>query len=84
MTAIERQLNLVAKFDASIEKVLRRLTSIKVFKRVDAVDPSPPTFRPESPPVVPDENSGENEFEQTATAQKLQRLTAIAASLQKL
>ena len=80
---IERQLNLVAKFDVSIEKVLRRLTSIKVFKRVDGVDFSPPALI-ESPSVAPDENSGENNPQQTATAQKLQRLTAIAASLQKL
>ena len=57
---IERQLNLVAKFDASIEKVLRRLTSIKVFKRVDGVGSSPPALI-QSPPVAPDETPEENE-----------------------
>lgn len=49
---IEKQLDLVGKFDAKIEKVIRLLVQIKVFKRVDVADNSTPPLL-ESPSMVP-------------------------------
>jgi hypothetical protein len=49
---IEKQLDLAGKFDAKIEKAVRLLVQIKVFKRVDVADnPTPPLL--ESPSMVP-------------------------------
>jgi hypothetical protein len=49
---IEKQLDLAGKFDAKIEKAVRLLVQIKVFKRVDvANNPTPPLL--ESPSMVP-------------------------------
>jgi hypothetical protein len=53
---IEKQVDLMAKLDARIEKAIRRLTAIKVFKRVDGVEAPAPCL-PESPSMAPDENS---------------------------
>jgi hypothetical protein len=53
---IEKQVDLMAKLDARIEKAIRRLTAIKVFKRVDGVEAPVPRLL-ESPSVVPHENS---------------------------
>jgi hypothetical protein len=55
---IERQVDLMAKLDARIEKVIGRLTAIKVFKRVDGVEAPTPSLL-ESPSVVPVDNSME-------------------------
>ena len=49
---IEKQVDLMAKLDARIEKAIRRLIAIKVFKRVDGVE-APATYL-HSPPMVPD------------------------------
>ena len=49
---IEKQVDLMTKLDARIEKAIRRLTAIKVFKRVDGVE-APATYLV-SPSVVPD------------------------------
>jgi hypothetical protein len=51
---MEKQLNLMAKLDRCIEKTLRRLTSIKVFKRTDGVEP-PIRVLPDAPRLVPDD-----------------------------
>ena len=55
---IERQVDLMAKLDARIEKVIRRLTAIKVFKGVDGVQ-APYAISPGIPLVVPVDNSME-------------------------
>ena len=49
---IETQVDLMAKLDGRIEKAIRRLTAIKVFKRVDGVE-APIPYR-DSPSLVPD------------------------------
>jgi hypothetical protein len=53
---IDRQLDLMAKLDTRIEKIIRRLTAIKVFKRVDGVE-APMRSLVESPSVAPMEKS---------------------------
>ncbi|HEY6018894.1 MAG TPA: hypothetical protein VIY48_03095, partial [Candidatus Paceibacterota bacterium] len=54
----DKQLDLAAKIDARIEKTLRRLTSLKVFQRVER-EASLHTSQSalESPPTVPEESS---------------------------
>jgi len=46
----------MAKLDTRIEKIIRRLTAIKVFKRVDGVE-APMRSLVESPSVAPMEKS---------------------------
>ena len=56
---IDNQVNLMAKLDARIEKAIRRLTAIKVFKRVDGVEA--PTPRLVSPSVVLGNNASSDQ-----------------------
>jgi hypothetical protein len=53
----DKQLDLVAKTDARIEKTLRRLTSLKVFQRVESEASLQTQSVLESPSTVPDESS---------------------------
>jgi len=70
---IEKQLDLVGKFDAKIEKVIRRLVQIKVFKRVDVADAAAPPHL-ELLPILPADSFTEQlsaeapEAEQTDSA----------------
>ena len=69
---IEKQIVLLGKFDANIEKVIRRLTSIKITKRVDGVgDPTPRLV--ESPSIVLIDNPTEKspaEVDENTNAEK--------------
>jgi hypothetical protein len=49
---IEKQLDLMAKIDARIEKILRRLTSLKEYKRAAGLSGGPAIV--ESPSVIPE------------------------------
>ena len=53
---IEKQLDLMTKLDARTEKILRRLTSLKEYKRVAKSYSDPPTVV-ESPSLMPGETS---------------------------
>jgi hypothetical protein len=69
---MEKQLDLQAKFDVSIEKALRRLLHIKISKRVDGVGDSTPRLV-ESPSIVPVDNSTEKspaEVDENTNAEK--------------
>ena len=67
---IEKAVDRQGKFNVAIEKVLRRLIQIKVFKRVDGVDnASAPLV--EAPPLVPIEGStGKSSAEVTKSEEK--------------
>jgi hypothetical protein len=53
---IEKQLDLMAKLDVRTEKILRRLTSLKEYKRLAKSYSDPPTVV-ESPSLIPGETS---------------------------
>jgi hypothetical protein len=55
---IEKEVDRLGKFDARIEKVIRRIIQIKVFKRVDGVDSSNAPLL-EAPSLVPIQGSAE-------------------------
>ena len=55
---IEKEVDRLGKFDARMEKIIRRIIQIKLFKRVDGVDSSNAPLL-EAPSLVPSQGSTE-------------------------
>jgi len=55
---IEKEVDRLGKFDARMEKIIRRIIQIKLFKRVDGVDSSNAPLL-EAPSLVPIQGSTE-------------------------
>ena len=61
---IEKEVDRLGKFDARMEKIIRRIIQIKLFKRVDGVDSSNAPLL-EAPSLVPSQGSTEKSSSQT-------------------